>query len=764
MINKLFVFVIIFFSLFRSASALTILDDNFDLLNNSNWSFNNQAGSIISENSILKLRSNGISFPIVYSKRDDLFSSNNNVVFEVKFNFPSVGPMGNGISVGFTGPTGWPFYQFSLWNDSTSGLNFVYNNFNTYNYGFCNITVPDDPRAGFISKRVSLTNLPWHKFRIEKTNTQYNIYIDKDVNPNPIVSTAQNQCIPKNIFIGNPLGGGMTSWTSIDLDYIKVGDGNWSDTTQNKIILLPGMGGSWNERAMVLNQIVPQSDWRMTPFVRNYDAILKAFDDNGLVKNTNYFVYNYDWRKPIASQIIDFNNYVNNLGLTTGEKVDIVGHSLGGVIGRIWTQENSNKVGKVVTLGSPNAGAVKVYDMWNGAKIANPTEPGTIALNVLLALQRKNNQTAVETMRTYAPALKDLLPTFDYLKKNGVIVVPPQNTYLSQKNSTVSSVFDKLLAVDGKGINTYEWINLTERNLFDVALGQWEQGRPLTYTQADGDGTVLKKSAIFAGDGNATVVAGHGDVPDKAINLVLTELGLGKTIASVASSNFSGAVFYIGSPATLTVNCGSGDISETDGFVLVLNKNISDCTVKLTGTDNGTYHLVMGNSSDDDSWKYSEGNISIGTTKNISVNAVDFWYEQMLRETNNLLTTYPTNINLQNMKTAINAKNRTNLLNAYVLFRKQKLETIITWRMVNYLERIINIEVPSPSATVLSNQKLLALSAKSLSDKTLSLMQRNKIMPNKWQSLNNLQGEEMMVNPNYGKYLLAEKIFAMVWN
>ena len=185
--------------------------------------------------------------------------------------------------------------------------------------------------------------------------------------------------------------------------------------------------------------------------------------------------------------------------------------------------------------------------------------------------------------------------------------------------------------------------------------------------------------------------------------------------------------------------------------------------VKLTGTANGVYHLVMGNSADDESWKYTEGNISVGDTKNISVNVVDFWYEQMLRETNSLLVTYPTNTNLNNMKMAINTKNRINLINSYILFRKQKLETIITWRMVNYLERIINIEIPSPTSIVFSKQKKLALSYKSLADKTALLQQRRKKYPNIWQSLNYDQGRELLTNPNYGKYVLAEKIFGIVW-
>lgn len=523
------------------------------------------------------------------------------------------------------------------------------------------------------------------------------------------------------------------------------------------------MGGSWNEGALVLNQVVPQSEWRMTPFANNYDSLITGLNSNGLIKNTDYFVYNYDWRKSLANQIIDFNSYVNSLNILSGEKIDIVGHSLGGVIGRIWTQENPVKVGKVITLASPNAGVLTAYEMWNGAKIANPTYSGSIALSVLLNLQKKNNQTAVETLRTYIPIIKDLLPTFNYLKKNGVVVLPPVNNYLISKNIDTSAIFNQLLAVSGTGFSTNQTINLGERNIFDTLSNRWEQGRPISYVLSDGDGTVLKNSSMFSGDGNANVVANHGNVPDKSVNLVLTELGLGKTITEIANASFNGAVFYMGSPALMKVNCGNGDVTETDGFVLIANKNIADCTVKLTGTANGIFHLVMGNSNDDESWKYAEGNISIGSTKNISINMVDFWYEQMLRETNVLLATYPSNNNLKNMIIAINAKNRTSLLNYYLLFRKSKLETIVTWRMINYLEKIINLEVLNPSLSTVTSTKNLALSAKNLAEKTGALLQRNKILPNKWQSLNYSQGEEMLLNPNYGKYLLAEKIFAMLW-
>ncbi|PJA51283.1 hypothetical protein CO168_00640, partial [Candidatus Shapirobacteria bacterium CG_4_9_14_3_um_filter_36_12] len=186
MLKKLLLIVLYCFVFSGKVNALMLLDDNFDLMNSSDWNFIDHGGSIISENGVLKLRSSNIQFPIIYSKHSDLFSSQDNVVFETKFMFSNVTPMGDGVSVGFTGLDGYPFYQFSLWNDTTYGLRFVSNNFNTRNFGYCNFDWPYmEKSSGFVTKSLNFANSTWHKFRIEKVGTQFNVYFDKEVNPIP---------------------------------------------------------------------------------------------------------------------------------------------------------------------------------------------------------------------------------------------------------------------------------------------------------------------------------------------------------------------------------------------------------------------------------------------------------------------------------------------------------------------------------------------------------------------------------------------------
>ncbi|MEK7527767.1 MAG: alpha/beta hydrolase family protein [Patescibacteria group bacterium] len=693
-----------------------------------------------------------------------MFKFQENLVFEAKFMFTDRNYMGDGIGVGFTNSSGYPLYQFAVWNGINDNTIFIHNDFNNSFYNYCNVANSRDGLYGRGITPLEIRDGEWHVLRIEKTAKKYKVYIDKDINDVPIFSSADNQCIPEVVFLGNPLEGGSSTWTSLNVDYVRIHDGTYELPERNKIIVLPGLGASWNEKAMVFNQIVAANEWKMTLFVRNYDSLVGALEQNGLVKGSDYFVWSYDWRKPLADIVTDFNVFISGLGISSGDQIDLVGHSLGGLVARIWTQENPDKVGKVLTLGSPHAGAVKAYEAWNGASVGDKFDAQSIALNVFLQLQKRNNQNLVDTVRNYAKILKDLLPTFNYLKVNGKIKIPPENLYLSGKNTTVSNIFEKFTAVVGRGEQTKEWINLGERSIFDKILGLWEQGKPVSFLYGEGDGTVLKKSAKFEGDIYVEKASEHGTISDRSVNFVLSELGLGKTIVEIAVQNDPMAVFYLGSPAKMTVNCNGGvGVTDAEGWVTMANKNIADCQVGLLGTGSGTYHLVMGNSSDGSSWQYSEGEIGVGETKNISIVDKNFWYDQVLRETNELLGQFGGNKNLLIMKTAVEGKNLNQLLDAYIAFRKEKKETKITLGTVNYLEKILGIEKAGVNGNELEKARINALSFKSLADRTALLLQRRRINPTNWQSLNYSQAEGLLNNPSYARYFLAGKIFEIVW-
>src|SRR3989344_1968056 len=66
------------------------------------------------------------------------------------------------------------------------------------------------------------------------------------------------------------------------------------------IILVPGMGGSWNYEAMVHKKDVPNEQWGIFPFLTLYDGLIKSLKDAGYTKGEDLFVYAYDWRKNVS--------------------------------------------------------------------------------------------------------------------------------------------------------------------------------------------------------------------------------------------------------------------------------------------------------------------------------------------------------------------------------------------------------------------------------------------------------------------------------
>jgi len=557
------------------------------------------------------------------------------------------------------------------------------------------------------------------------------------INDISIYSSSASQCVPRNIWFGNRLDN-YTNWSELEINSVRVSTSSVPTSTpeptatltplptatptteptatpeptsiplptptpKHKIIIIPGLGASWNTDAMVFNKEVQNSEWEMTPFVKNYDGLILALKNNGLFENQDFYVWNYDWRQPIKSIVGDLDAFIGEKVLA-GEKVDLVGHSLGGLVARIWAQDHFDDpvLGKIISLGSPHFGAVKAYDVWSGAKVGLGFSPENIALNVLIQLQRKNYDTRVDAIRNYAPVLRDILPTFDFVKKNNMVIpyydLTTVNQYLRQKNSAVDQVFPFFKAMTGIGFPTDEMVSLVGRNIIDRSLGVWSDGHPVSWEDGEGDGTVLLKSAVFSGDISDQLVSDHGNLPGNLINKIFFELELGVPVGVVPTFEYDNAmVFYLGSPAFMSLKC-NGNIFNMDkmGFIVVNQNDYQSCRVNLTGIDGGgEYHLVWGNTLQADSWNYVEGEIKGGQNIGIAVDLEDGQlssdkynyngvYRLMDRDLQLLKSIYPKNKSLSMAYKAFKMKNWMLFVNKFFDFRSETKEKTVSFRVLDY--------------------------------------------------------------------------------
>lgn len=666
-------FIIKFFLLslfFLTSSPVFAIDyfsEDFSTKNDSNWTFYNEAVSNIDiDDGVINLSTDTDHFPVVVSK-NIVLPIENDFTVEVKFRYPSVTNRGVGLGVGFTGPNNKLFSQFGIWKDSSESFRFYYNDFDDNdNQGYCsNFTQNTSELLGreyVYDTRFSDTF--WHLLTIERVGQEYYVYIDKSDNSIPIFTKEiNNSCIPNTIWFGNYVVDGGGAWSTFSLDYIRI----FSDTLptpevtdtpiptltptltptmiptstptptltpsptptpipKNKIIILPGLGTSWNEQAIVYGQSVDDDQWRMTPFVKNYDGLVELLEENGLVEGGDFFVWNYDWRRPISEIVDRFDVFINE-NIESGEKVDLIGHSLGGVVARVWTQEHlgENKVGKVIDFGAPNEGSLKAYEVWSGGKISKVSDVGSLAMQVALTLISGGPVTDLGKVRSYAPILKDLLPTNNYAIKNGRTIsisnMESINDYLITKNNNFNNNLP-LKSVVGVGISTPAWVKLSNRSVYEKVLGLWSDGKPVSYIYDSGDGTVLESSASFGTNELINLDSNHKDLVQNGISYLTEELGLeDKELSDFSQINFDDSlVFYLGSPARLKVTCGDDVYEDDSGFVIINDQNYDDCQVNLEPTDNGLIHLVFGNTLDGN-WNYLEKQVK--TNKNESFE-VDF--------------------------------------------------------------------------------------------------------------------------------------------
>jgi hypothetical protein len=479
-----------------------------------------------------------------------------------------------------------------------------------------------------------------------------------------------------------------------------------SNTPKKKIFVLPGLGASWNSNAIVYNQQVSDNSWKMTPFVNNYDGLIEDLEKNGLVKDQDFFVWNYDWRRPISEIEDKFNNFLNSKNISNNDEIYLVGHSLGGIVARLWGQDHpgDQRLKKITELGSPNMGSLDTYSVWNGGIVSDSKSVSSVAFQILLNLQNKNVTPDLNKLRSYAPIAKDLLPTFDnYVLKNGKVLdqskLETKNTFLPSENNKVSNVSDKLSLSVGIGFSTPNLIKLTDRSIFDKALGLWPDGRLVGYKYSVGDGTVLKNSASFGSVNLVEKISDHGEIVNKSLDFIMSNLGLeNKNIDFKYSDNFSDSlVVFVGSPATVSLKCGNDTFEENDGFVVVKNKKYNECILNLNPTGNGVVHLVLGNTNNND-WNYIEKNVTLNNPEKVIINFNNGNIKTDKRNKDFLISWIRTDLLQLGLDKAVRYLEKGDLkqvINTVFVYRSKTKETIISQRILDNLFILGSIDKPN---------------------------------------------------------------------
>jgi len=204
------------------------------------------------------------------------------------------------------------------------------------------------------------------------------------------------------------------------------------------VIVIPGIMGSWEK----------DGEWRIDPIFHTFDDLRGAFLANGYAMGKNFFEFPYEWRDSNIENAKLLHKRIQDIKSETGRpKVDIVAHSMGGLLAREYIESEyfENDVDQLITVGTPHLGAPKDYIKW---------EAGAFFSDIFEAagkyfFKQEAEENGYDSIFHYLrgrpmSSVQELLPVYNYLWDDnesgydlriGYPVNYPRNEFLENLNS-----------------------------------------------------------------------------------------------------------------------------------------------------------------------------------------------------------------------------------------------------------------------------------------------------------------------------------------
>ncbi|MCL4397579.1 hypothetical protein M1403_00970 [Patescibacteria group bacterium] len=514
--------------------------------------------------------------------------------------------------------------------------------------------------------------------------------------------------------VGDPAWGSRNTWgldaagqrVIVSVEGLGIYYADTVPSESDPVVFIPGFGGSWSYKGIVENQPTTYADWQLMPVFTDsyYQPLLSTLKNAGLTNsgaNQNLFTFSYDFRKTITDNAASLNTFLANevQPKNPGKKVNVIAHSMGSLVVRDCYEKDtgcSDKIGKIVTAGGPHLGTIKAYQLWEGGQA--DVDLGTkIAMELVLHTTGLPYLSDKDIIQNKMPGVRDLLPVFDYIsgKPYSSLSSVARNPNLEALFPLSTNFKNSLTPLSGNNQQTPSGFTTASRNALDIALNLWPDGKPASYTNAVGDGTILKTSSEIAGlAANKYYDLSHNDYFQNTAPLtdILHAFDLTGSIATTVTEPTSYLSFIIHSPATIEIKNKDGSPvgKNLDGkAVFIADPVAQSYQVIISGTGNGNFQLDAFYINNTQTIKRTfSGSITSGATKTTVFN---FSSDpgQSFSETNGAvtLTSFRQKVaatNLRNLKiieatvvAAVNdIQNNRNRKAAFTRLEKANLDTI----------------------------------------------------------------------------------------
>lgn len=398
--------------------------------------------------------------------------------------------------------------------------------------------------------------------------------------------------------------------------------------TPEPVIIIPGILGSEKNN---------DGKWVIDPILHTYDDLIATLDANHYTPEVDLFTFPYNWRKSNVETALLLKEKIDAVkAICECEKVDLVAHSMGGLVARQYIQSDAyeNDVDQLIFLGTPHLGAPKAYLMWEGGEVG----PFGLRIDYLASslleaiLSFEAHEYGYDNLFDYVrnepiTSVQQLLPTYNYMYDGDILRVYPQNYpangFLEDLNAHITSLLNSGIEIH----NIVGALPSQTSTIFGIDaennpehLPKWEHGYPKLFDAplgshglilGEGDGTVPIASASFVNENRAIKSLNHQDLvtgsgadvfhilTGKAAAIPIESVGLVERIMQ----------FKILSPADLLVIAPDGKkVGKENGtsvneiplafytgfnteteYITILNPLDGEYRIFTEGTDTGAY-------------------------------------------------------------------------------------------------------------------------------------------------------------------------------
>ncbi|WP_349410724.1 alpha/beta fold hydrolase [Pseudalkalibacillus sp. SCS-8] len=260
-----------------------------------------------------------------------------------------------------------------------------------------------------------------------------------------------------------------------------------------------------------------------------YEPFVLMLETMGYRRNQNLFICFYDWSDRIEhSARYHLIKTIQEAKLSTGEtKVNIVSHSMGGLVARAYAQskEYEDDIDQLVILCTPNAGSPPNYSYWTGGElpIVSPSKFNFVHFYMkmyIAYLTKRYKGNKIDVIHQHFRGLQDILPGKDYgnylIMNNGgsrsfveYQTMNAQNSWLDQLNANRSIIGERNIRTTVIAGTEEESIKYLEV-LPSQSIIQWSDGKVkgAAYTNS-GDGDAVEESVFLLAGNHYTVAGTH---------------------------------------------------------------------------------------------------------------------------------------------------------------------------------------------------------------------------------------------------------------